>query len=106
MTKRWCWRTGERGGRRITWCEHAARDIDVGRLADAGGLPVLLAHAETVVTAAREAIAREITQARLDAAGGALQEHLFSPQHTITHKRVTPGARAQTVPASDVLSLF
>ncbi len=108
MTERWCWRTGERDGGRISWCEHGARDIDVRRLADAGGLPVLLAHAEAVVTAARESIAREITQARLDATGDALQEQLFSSQHPNARQRAVGAARApvQAAPTSDALSLF
>jgi hypothetical protein len=108
MTERWCWRTGERGGRCTSWCERGAREVDLRRLADAGGLPVLLTNAEAAVAAAHEDIAREIAQARLDAAGGALQEHLFSPQPAARHKRavVPVGASTQAVPASDPLALF
>jgi hypothetical protein len=108
MTERCCWRTVERRGRSISWYEHRACDIDTLRLADAGGIDVLLARAEAVIAAARETIAREITQARLDTAGGALQEHLFSPQHPSAYQRAAGSARAhaQAVPPTDALSLF
>ena len=53
--------------------------MNLAALAEAGGLATLLAHVEASVQKAKEDIDREITAARLQAAGGALQEHLFAP---------------------------
>jgi hypothetical protein len=78
-TPRWCWWQGSRQGRQTSWCAPAARDVNLAALAHAGGLPMLLAHIEASVENARTEIEREITSARLEAAGGALQEHLFAP---------------------------
>jgi hypothetical protein len=81
-TPRWCWRQGTRQGRQTAWCAPAARDVNLAALAAAGGLPMLLAHVEASVEKARGEIEREVTAARLEAAGGALQEHLFAPDES------------------------
>lgn len=108
MTPRWCWFTGERHGRRLSWCDPCARDVNLGRLAEAGGLPALIANAEVVVQAAREDIEREIVQAKLDAAGGSLQEHLFSPQPNAEPAPRAASARdpAQLLAPGEALTLF
>lgn len=92
MTPGWCWHTSERAGRRLSWCHPAARDADLLRLGDAGGLPDLLAGAEQAVQTARDEIAREITQARLDAAGGALQEALFTDATSLDAATAVPAS--------------
>jgi hypothetical protein len=65
-----------------------AVEVNLARLADAAGYPVLLGCAQHLVDCAAEEIEHEITQAKLDAVGGALQESLFAAAP------VAPAARA------------
>jgi hypothetical protein len=108
LTPRWCWWQGTRQDRKTSWCAPAARDVDVVRLADAGGLPILLAKAESAVHTAECEIDSEITDAKLDAAGGALQEHLFDPTVTTPVGAAEPKrlSVADSAPASELLSLL
>lgn len=91
-TPRWCWFQGDRQGRQTAWCAPPARDVSLAALAEAGGLSTLLAHVEASVQKAQEDIDREITAARLQAAGGALQEHLFAPDEPRPTAAMTGGS--------------
>jgi hypothetical protein len=108
LTPRWCWWHGTRQGRPTSWCEPAAREVNLARLADAGGLPVLLAEADSAVQTAECEIDSEITEAKLQAAGGALQEHLFDPNTATPGRSSVPARQAgpDSNPASELLSLF
>ena len=90
-TPRWCWYQGTRQERQTAWCAPAARDVSLAKLAQVGGLPILLEHVEASVQTASDEIEREIAAARLEAAGGALQEHLFAPDQPRQTPRPTSG---------------
>ena len=107
-TPRCCWWEGTRQGRKTSWCAPAARDVNLAKLADAGGLPILITHVGASVQSASDEIEREITIGRLEAAGGSIQEPLFGAPEAQRDRRAgfTEEARALPASSTEAPSLF